>query len=386
MSHALRLTIALCLYRQGLEADRAVLSAVLPAISDDSSVELLVLDNNPDADRHLIKSLVRDNIRYLPNDVNLGMPGSHLRAWSEARGQYVIILGDDDYLDPFFVEKVIQANNLTLSDDYDIVASSPTEFESAGLVRRLARNEQDVLLLSAATPQERVQASMNWRYLNYLFYSAFRRDRVILDTYFYFTAYCPGYITGLDWTVSDGFALCHQIKQLDYGYYIYNRANWAIATQKIWVQREIDAFKQDLIPELGEVMPDAEVFALQTMKLAAVATAYFHQLGQAYHRAYGQDFDLREFYNGAVHVLKNRYLVEMALDGVSLADLCQPTPESLSNLIGLLCNTLSPGLKHGKELADFLIPRGGEPMGSNYNDLISAYKRRSAGGHHAPVD
>jgi hypothetical protein len=125
---------------------------------------------------------------------------------------------------------------------------------------------------------------------------------------------------------------------------------------------------------------------LQTIKMAAVATAYFYQLGHAYHRAYGQGFDLREFYSGAVHILKNLYLARMALKGVSLADLCHPTPDSLSNIIELLCNTLSPRLKHGKELADFLIPQGVEPMVSDYNNLISAYKRRAAGSHPAPMD
>ena len=71
------------------------------------SVEVLVVDNNPDT-KEIAKQIVMkykfDNFRYVVNDENIGMFGNWNQCITLSKGKYMMILNDDDLLKPSFSE------------------------------------------------------------------------------------------------------------------------------------------------------------------------------------------------------------------------------------------------------------------------------------------
>ena len=373
------LSVALLLYRSNYQAKRALLSAALPALYSSAEVELLILDNNPGADRSLVKKLERDNIRYLPNYPNVGAMGSIIRAWQEARGDYFLLLGDDDFLDCFFIEKILESGELIGTGNCDIVASSPTEFEEPGVIRRLARSKQDCDLMSSPRSPHRSTTCGHFRYLNYLFYSIIRKDRVMLDTAFSYWAYCPGYITFLDWPIADGYVLCHQIKQLSYGYFVYNRQNWpTVTTEKetSWASRELKIFKSGLFKGYMKSMPDQQGAILKKIHMAAVATGYFRHLGMHYLNKQA-GFVLKDFLEGASLVLKQCYVAGISIKGQPLSEACIPSFEALEDIIKYLCIPLREHLTYGEDLAKFLLTDCATTEKRDLEVLIDACRQRA---------
>jgi glycosyltransferase involved in cell wall biosynthesis len=72
--------------------------------------KVLVVDNNSSHDKFL--TFCRENeVPYFRNSSNLGMFGNWNRCFELAESEYVMILGDDDFLEPTFIEKFLEAKN-----------------------------------------------------------------------------------------------------------------------------------------------------------------------------------------------------------------------------------------------------------------------------------
>jgi len=378
-----RLTIGLCLYRSDYYARRAFFSAYVP-VSQSDDIELLVLDNQPKADRSFIISLLADNVRYIPHATNVGSFGNQLRAWREAKGEFILFLCDDDFLDPFFFENLGEASISSFQVDCDVIASAPTEFERHSDVRRLSRNPDDISALADSSIQRRLRACLGWRYSNYLLWSMYRRKNIVLDVQFSFYAFCPGYLVGLDWPTTDGIILAHQVQQLEYGYYVYNRANWPTSGDASWVARELQSYRKGVISK-SAALPDAAIMALRTVNMAAIATAYFLALLQVYQKR-SLSFDVQGYLDSVSILLQKCYLSQVRFQGLEWSNVCQPSTESLRRLIQTLSAPLVDQLVYGEKLYEYLDSVSANYQESLDNELFSAYQSRYEKWLHVPLE
>lgn len=184
--------------------------------------------------------------------------------------------------------------------------------------------------------------------------------------------------------MTDGLSLCHRIQQMDYGYYVYDRSNWASANQDTWITREINAFRADLIPELQDSLSDTDVTALKTFKMAAVGISYFLLLAASY-EAKMPSFNKTSYFEAATKIIKKRYLTGLSCNHNSLGEMCQSTADSWISIIEILGSILAPRLNHGEELARFLSPRTHSPQSMHSSDLIDAYRERHSSWHHVSI-
>lgn len=77
-------------------------------------VEILVADNaSPDATPEVLASLAARHscVRYIRNSSNLGVDGNYIRLLEAARGRYLWLFGDDDFIGDGAVEQVLEAIN-----------------------------------------------------------------------------------------------------------------------------------------------------------------------------------------------------------------------------------------------------------------------------------
>lgn len=100
----MKITIAIPTYKRA-ELLREAIDSALNQIYDDN-YEVLVVDNNPERDdetEKLVCSYSNCNVSYYKNAENLGMAGNWNRCVTLARGEFVILLHDDDMLYPYFL-------------------------------------------------------------------------------------------------------------------------------------------------------------------------------------------------------------------------------------------------------------------------------------------
>lgn len=76
--------------------------------------EIVVVDNDPDGDAYrrimdLLPELRGRNFRYFVNAGNIGMFGNFNRCVEVARGDWLTIINDDDFLEPAFLTVMLQA-------------------------------------------------------------------------------------------------------------------------------------------------------------------------------------------------------------------------------------------------------------------------------------
>jgi len=93
------LTVGIISYNRPTEILRTVRSLFpLP-----SNVEVLVCDDDSPLKLDIFKSLkdffIYDNVRFVQNRVNLGYDGNLYNVIKQSSSQYVLLLGDDDYLE-----------------------------------------------------------------------------------------------------------------------------------------------------------------------------------------------------------------------------------------------------------------------------------------------
>lgn len=102
-----KITIAIPTYKRVDLLKEAIDSAVNQ--EDYSDYDIIVVDNNPERGcetEQLMGSYSNTKISYYKNSENLGMTGNWNRLFTLAKGDYVVMLHDDDLLLPCFIREV----------------------------------------------------------------------------------------------------------------------------------------------------------------------------------------------------------------------------------------------------------------------------------------
>lgn len=79
--------------------------------------EVIVVDNNPERDdetEKLLASYNHERLYYYKNDKNLGLPGNWNRLFTLARGEWVVMVHDDDLLCNNFLEDIYPFLNMSV--------------------------------------------------------------------------------------------------------------------------------------------------------------------------------------------------------------------------------------------------------------------------------
>jgi glycosyltransferase involved in cell wall biosynthesis len=99
------ITVAIPTYNRSQYLKKAIKSVISQTFED---FELIVIDNaSSDNTSEMVHSFSDPRIKYFRNKYNIGMIKNWNRAIKLARGQYLLILGDDDKLKPNFLEKSV---------------------------------------------------------------------------------------------------------------------------------------------------------------------------------------------------------------------------------------------------------------------------------------
>ena len=118
--------------------DRALRSVVGQRGAPADRIELLVSDNSPDLDEAIVTSILTrwpGPTRYLPNRPDIGAIPNFNQCVEQARGRYVLLLHDDDYLLPDSLAAIVGTLD-GASDDDEAILFGAHVVDMAGHVRR----------------------------------------------------------------------------------------------------------------------------------------------------------------------------------------------------------------------------------------------------------
>jgi len=96
------------------------LRSLLKQTKDEEEYEIIVINDKSTDNSVKALSPFIDNIRYLENKKNIGLPGSLNKGIKEARGQYIVRVDSDDYVHWDYIN--ILSMFLNLNNDYNAVA------------------------------------------------------------------------------------------------------------------------------------------------------------------------------------------------------------------------------------------------------------------------
>jgi glycosyltransferase involved in cell wall biosynthesis len=123
-----------------------------------SNLEILVSDNcSTDGTREYIEAITDNRIRYHRHDANMGSSANEAFCLREARGTYIVILPDDDLMDPDLVESCIgrldgnQQRGLVRCGTRVIDAAGQTLWESPNLAVDLPFNQYVIAWIDGRT-------------------------------------------------------------------------------------------------------------------------------------------------------------------------------------------------------------------------------------------
>lgn len=105
------LTIAIPTYNRFSLLDRALQSLFSQILNKDYSIEIIVSDNCSTDDTNLVvKKYIENglNINYIVNNENKGPDFNILQCYLLAKGDYVLVFGDDDLFNSFAIEGIIK--------------------------------------------------------------------------------------------------------------------------------------------------------------------------------------------------------------------------------------------------------------------------------------
>ena len=101
-------TIAIPTYNRSDGYLRETLGSALA--QDYSPLEIIVLDNaSTDGTTAYVASAADERVRYIRNDTNVGVNDNFNNCLRHARGDYFLLLHDDDHIDPDFVRSCMTA-------------------------------------------------------------------------------------------------------------------------------------------------------------------------------------------------------------------------------------------------------------------------------------
>lgn len=102
-----KFSIVIPTYKRLETLKEAVNSALLQTYN--RLLDVVIVEDNPESDTPIeryVMSLEDNKIRYYKNSQNLGLVGNFNRAVSLAAGEYVVLLHDDDFLFPDYLERM----------------------------------------------------------------------------------------------------------------------------------------------------------------------------------------------------------------------------------------------------------------------------------------
>ena len=92
--------------------------------------EIVIMNDSPDEDgstAELVRSFHSDRIYFFVNERNIGMFGNWNRGVELARGEYVVMLHDDDVLSPYYLEALTTA--IREKDHPAVIGTSHYDFQ-----------------------------------------------------------------------------------------------------------------------------------------------------------------------------------------------------------------------------------------------------------------
>lgn len=345
------LSIALPMFRDDHACRRAFHSALLP-VTERSDIELIICDNNPDADRSFIHSSLNSRINYIPNESNIGGSENFKKVYTKSSGAFVLMLGDDDYLDPTFLDTYVYLLNHGYFDRSSVIASAPLFFDTPGILchnPRVPANTKDLLSPSASKRIRFYSEWLNNTPGNPLYYSIMRKTEVDFTFHIQYSLGCPGYTSFIDVPFAEGLAMVHPVEVLPRSFYTYNMQNWGPTS---WQSREIEKYKHFLKKDINENSSDKQIFAIRYLNKCIIALSYFLGLGLRY-SFHSKTFDMAEYLMAVRNCMKYRYLPK-GVDGVDLMSL-SPTHDALLSLLQRLLDSISPYLRDNKIFQEFVL-------------------------------
>jgi glycosyltransferase involved in cell wall biosynthesis len=137
-------TVAIPTYKREILLKQAIDSVA--AQTTDGSVEILIVDNDPQTDgaqiiEHL-ENIQFDDVRYVRNSENVGMFGNWNRCLLLAESEWITILNDDDLLYPNFIAECFK--QIALNPGMNLIGTGSTVLDErceSGLmnIRRMLR-------------------------------------------------------------------------------------------------------------------------------------------------------------------------------------------------------------------------------------------------------
>ncbi len=134
-------TIAIPTYNR---SDGYLREALESALAQDyEALEIVVVDNaSTDSTGAYVSSVADERLRYIRNETNLGVNGNFNACLEHARGEYFLLLHDDDRIDPDFVTccmNALQAFSTTVAPAF--IRTGTRVMDAAGRVRSERRND-----------------------------------------------------------------------------------------------------------------------------------------------------------------------------------------------------------------------------------------------------
>ena len=165
-------SIGIPTYQRARTIRRAVDSALAQSYAN---IEVVICDDGSnDATEMLCRDLSAQDtrVRYLRSSTNLGLAANHNRLFTETRGQYVMMLCDDDWLEPTYVERCLR--ELQAHPDHVLVCGTARYIQEGKQVRSGVAFQ-----LAQPDPAERIRAYLRAVDENGLLYGLMPRTALL---------------------------------------------------------------------------------------------------------------------------------------------------------------------------------------------------------------
>lgn len=110
---------------------KELLSTLFDQLIEEPRVELIISDNDStDETPSLVEEYRQRGLRfrYTRNEVNIGADANFVQCFELAQGRYFLLLGDDDYITPGGVAKILEA--IESAHSYDLIYLVPRYYEN----------------------------------------------------------------------------------------------------------------------------------------------------------------------------------------------------------------------------------------------------------------
>lgn len=134
------LTIAIPTYNRAVYLEQLLHSLSHQLDDYQDKVELLVVDNaSPDNTSEIVNAFAKQHqLRYIKNDSNIGPDNNFIKCFSEARGKYVLLFGDDDL---FLEGSIAYLVKVLSSGDYGLVHLKVLSFNNEAPITEMSIRE-----------------------------------------------------------------------------------------------------------------------------------------------------------------------------------------------------------------------------------------------------